>query len=236
MPEARPGVLITRPEPGASETAARLAELGFLPIIAPVLAIHSLPVVLPPVHHLQAILATSGNAIAALPASHRQLPLLAVGEATASRARAAGFSQVSSADGDASTLAAMAAQGCDRDAAPILLVSGRGQGMALAADLRARGFRVIRRVVYAATLAPKLPSAAQTALAAGALSAALFFSAETARHCVRLLRRARLHEAVRTMDALAIGEPAAVALQALPWRRIRVAAQPNQDAMLALLR
>jgi len=236
LPEARPGVLITRPEPGASETAARLAELGFLPVIAPVLAIYSLPVDLPPVHHLQAILATSGNAIAALPASHRRLPLLAVGEATASRARAAGFSQVSSADGDASALAAMAAHDCDQHAVPLLLVSGRGQGMALAADLRARGFRVIRRVVYAATPAPKLPSAAQTALAAGTLSAALFFSAETARHCVKLLRRARLHEAVRTMDALAIGEPAAVALQALPWRRIRVAAQPNQDAMLALLR
>jgi hypothetical protein len=38
------------------------------------------------------------------------------------------------------------------------------------------------------------------------------------------------------MDALAIGEAAAVALQALPWRRIRVAARPTQDAMLALLR
>jgi uroporphyrinogen-III synthase len=108
--------------------------------------------------------------------------------------------------------------------------------MALAADLRARGFRVIRHVVYAATPAAKLPSAAQTALAAGSLSAALFFSAETARHCVKLLLRARLHEAVLTMDAVAIGKPAAVALQALPWRRIRVAAQPNQDAMLALLR
>jgi hypothetical protein len=38
------------------------------------------------------------------------------------------------------------------------------------------------------------------------------------------------------VDALAIGQVAAVALQALPWRRICVAARPNQDAMLALLR
>jgi hypothetical protein len=37
------------------------------------------------------------------------------------------------------------------------------------------------------------------------------------------------------VDALAIGQAAAVALQALPWRRICVAARPNQDAMLALL-
>ena len=91
-------------------------------------------------------------------------------------------------------------------------------------------------MVYAAVAGADLPDAARDAFASGSLTAALFFSAETARQCVRLLRAARLHEAVRSVDALAIGQAAAVALQALPWRRIRVAARPNQDAMLALLR
>jgi uroporphyrinogen-III synthase len=236
LAEAAPGVLITRPEPGASETAARVAALGFQPVIAPVLTVRTFRASLPPAGDLQAILAASANAIPALPQSHRDLPLLAVGEATASRARAAGFSQVSSADGDASALAVLAAQSCNRDAAPLLLATGRGQGHALAADLRARGFRVVRRVVYAAEPVRSLPAPARSALANGTLTAALFFSAETARQFVRMLSRARLHEAVRTVDALAIGQPAAVALQALPWRRIRVADRPTQDAMLALLR
>jgi uroporphyrinogen-III synthase len=77
---------------------------------------------------------------------------------------------------------------------------------------------------------------ARSALATGQIAAALFFSTETAHHFVQLLQRARLHEAVRAVDALAIGQPAAVALQPLPWRRIRVAARPTQDAMLGLLR
>ena len=94
----------------------------------------------------------------------------------------------------------------------------------------------MRRVVYAAAPPGVLPDTARDAFASGSLTAALFFSAETARHCVRLLQAARLHEAVRSVDALAIGRPAAVALQELPWRRTRVAAQPNQEAMLALLR
>ena len=80
------------------------------------------------------------------------------------------------------------------------------------------------------------PRPRATRLLGGGLTAAVFFSAETARHCVRLLRAARLHEAVRSVAALAIGQSTAVALQALPWRRIDVAAQPNQEAMLALLR
>jgi uroporphyrinogen-III synthase len=80
-----------------------------------------------------------------------------------------------------------------------------------------------------------LPDAARQALADGGVTAALFFSAETARHCVLLIRRADLRDAVGAVEALAIGQPAAVALQALPWRRIRVAERPTQDAMLALL-
>jgi uroporphyrinogen-III synthase len=236
LTDAAASVLITRPEPGASETASRVAALGYRPVVAPLLQISTLHATLPPSANVQAILATSGNAIAALPVSHRHLPLFAVGEATAERARTTGFVHVSSADGDSSALASLVAQSCDRSAGPLLFACGRDQGQALASDLRARGFAVVRRVVYAAAPPGTLPDEAREAFASGSLSAALFFSAETARHCVRLLRAARLHEAVRSVDALAIGRPAAVALQELPWRRTSVAAQPNQDAMLALLR
>jgi uroporphyrinogen-III synthase len=236
LPDTGRGVLITRPEPGGSDTAARVAALGYQPIVAPLLDIHVLHAALPAAERLHAILVTSGNAIPSLPASHHYLPLFAVGAATAARARAAGFAQVNSADGDANALAELVARSCDRHAGPVLLAGGRGQGEGLAADLRARGFRVIRRVVYVAAPVTALPDVARNTFASGRLAAALFFSAETARQCVRLLQAARLPEAVRPVDALAIGEAAAVALQSLPWRRICVAARPNQDAMLALLR
>src|SRR5579864_2856662 len=83
-PTARPtslidGVLITRPEPGASDTAARVAALGFRPVIAPLLEIRELRTLLPPSGRVQAVLAASSNAIPPLPASHRHLPLFAVG-------------------------------------------------------------------------------------------------------------------------------------------------------------
>ena len=229
-------MLITRPEPGAGETAARVAALGLTPILAPLLAVRMIGVTLPAAERLQAILVTSGNAVAALPPTHLHLPLFAVGEATAARARAAGFARVASADGDAAALASLVAERCDAGAGTLLLAAGRGQGAPLAARLRARGFRIVRRAVYAALPVASLPDTARDAFAAGALTAVMLFSAETARHCVRLLRAERLDAAVRTVDALAIGQPAAVALQALPWRRVLTAARPNQDAMLTLLR
>jgi uroporphyrinogen-III synthase len=228
------GVLVTRPEPGASATAARIAALNLRPVIAPMLAVRAVASRLPPPESVQAVLAASANAVAALPPAFHATRLLAVGDATAGRARAAGFAYVRSADGDAEALAALAAACCDPRGAALLLAAGAGRGAPLAAALRGHGFRVLRRVVYAARPVEFMPAAAQTALAARTLRAACFFSAETARAFVRL---AAAHpECVREIDAVAIGRPAAVALSGLPWRRIMVARHPTQDDMVALLR
>jgi uroporphyrinogen-III synthase len=231
-----PCVLITRPEPGASETAARVALLGFTPVLTPVLRIRPTPVRLPPAASLAAVLVTSGNAVDALPPDYRAMNLLSVGDATAQRARAAGFLRVTSAAGDADALAELVTRHQNPRDGTLLLASGQSQGQKLAAALRQAGYRVIRRVAYAAVPVPQLAPTAVTALRAGRVRAALFFSAETARQFVRLARRAGLAETLAGVDAISIGQPAAVALEALPWRGVRVAAQPTQDEMLTLLR
>jgi uroporphyrinogen-III synthase len=236
MEGPRNAVLITRPEPGASDTAARVEALGFMPIVAPVLRIERTTARLPAAASLAALLVTSQNAVDALPEAYRGTRVLSVGDATAERARAAGFSQVLSAAGDADALAELVSSHQSPRDGTLLLASGHGQGHALAAALRQAGYRVARRVVYAAQPVRDLAPEAAAALRAGGACAALFFSAETARQFVRLVQRARLAEAVAGVEAISIGRPAAVALEALPWRDVRVAARPNQDEMLTLLR
>ena len=61
-------VLVTRPQPGAAETARRLLALGRTPVLAPVLEIVPLAADLPPPDGIQAVLITSANALAALEA------------------------------------------------------------------------------------------------------------------------------------------------------------------------
>lgn len=237
MPEAlASSVLITRPEAGASETAARIASLGFVPIPAPVMRIDQTPVHLPAAASLGAVLVTSGNAVDALPPAYRATHLFAVGDATAQRARVAGFSQVLSAAGDSEALAALVIRHQSPRGGTLLLASGRGQGQPLAAALRQAGYQVARRVVYAAVPNRDLAPATAAALRAGQVHAALFFSTETAHQFIRLVRRAGLDETVAGVIAISIGRSAAVALEALPWRDVRVAARPTQDEMLALLR
>lgn len=236
MPDpTRPLVLLTRPEPGASRTAARLTELGFCPILAPALVIRTLPTSLPDRTRLQALLVTSANALLALPPPWHAHPLFTVGTTTAAQARANGFSYIHNADADATALVALVTKTCRPADGALLQLSGSGQGQDLTHALRAASFRVIRRAVYAASPAPSLPDTAKTALAEGNIAHALFFSAATARVFLRLVRHAGLLEQLRTIEAITIGPPARMALEAAAWRRIRVATRPTQDAMLACL-
>lgn len=230
-----PSVLVTRPEPGASETAQKLARMGFAPVLAPCVHIYRLPARLPPSGLVQAVLVTSGNAADALPISHHGLRLLAVGDATAARAEKAGFTDPRSAAGDARDLVALASRLLNPAGAALLLACGAGDGEDIARALRGRGFRVQRRVIYAAEPAPSLPDPAIAALQGDNLHAATFFSAETARYFVRLILRAGLAPALGATTALAISPAVALALAELPWRDVWIAARPNQDELLALL-
>ena len=228
-------VLVTRPEPEAHETAARLSALGRRAVLAPMLAITPLPARLPDPDALQAIVAGSLNAVRALPPALHAVPLLAVGDATAAGARALGFRDVRSAAGDARALAALAGATLDPAGKPLLLPTRAREGLRLAADLRARGFAVLRRIVYAAHPTRTLPPAAAAALAAGDVDAALFFSASAARSFARIVRANAVAGRLGGVTACAISEAAAAALAGLGFLTVRVAARPDQESLLALL-
>jgi uroporphyrinogen-III synthase len=236
--EGRDAVLVTRPEPAAAETAQRVAALGWRPVLAPALVLAPRPARLPPA---QALLLTSRAAARALPppAGEAAPPVFAVGAATAEEARARGYAKVIAAGGDAASLADLVASRLDPRAGPLLLAVGEGYSLDLAAALRRRGFRVLRRVVYAAAPAGGLPAAARAALAGGEVVAALFFSPRSAECAISALRAAGLAGAIGDMDALAISPRVAAAARAAAapqaWRRIRVANRPDQDSLLQLL-
>src|SRR5690349_11856358 len=99
--------LVTRPRAEATGLAAALAELGIEAIVEPLLDIHYRAAKAPDLAGAQALLCTSANGVRALArlCGERAVPLFAVGDATAARARADGFLRVESAGGDAADLA-----------------------------------------------------------------------------------------------------------------------------------
>ncbi len=203
---------------------------GLLPVIAPFLNVRPRNPVLP--RHVQAVLVTSARALGAV--TPWAVPVLAVGDATAACARNAGFADVSSAQGDAAALAALATRSLNPARGPILLLSGAGQGGAIAAALRKARFAVLRRVTYAASPVRRFPSEASAALMEDTMHAAIFLSGETAAAFVRLMPASHISH-LRGVRALAIGKTAANALKPLPWADISLAATPTLDDVLALL-
>jgi len=104
-------VWITRAKPGAARTAARLRDMGFEPIVAPLLEIKHLTPPVPDLAPFAALAFTSVNGVAAFAAltPRRDRPVFAVGDATAQAAHDAGFADVHSASGDLRDLARLIA-------------------------------------------------------------------------------------------------------------------------------
>lgn len=100
-------IWITRAQPGADATAARVRALGHHPIVAPLLVVEKRDAGPVDLEGVGALAFTSANGLAAYCqlVSDRALTVFAVGAATAAAARAAGFKKVLSADGDVAALA-----------------------------------------------------------------------------------------------------------------------------------
>jgi uroporphyrinogen-III synthase len=217
---------VTRPEPGASATAARLASMGHEAVLLPCLSVQTMAAKLP--EHPAALVVTSGQAVPALPARLHHIPVFCVGDATAAKLRQAGFTRVESAHGDAEDLFRLIAM--RRVVGLHVLAVGERHGLALLEKLRAAGISAVRRKVYSVAKLRALPEAVRVALAAGEFDGALFYSAETARaFCA-------LHPpGTAEMAAFTLSENVAKGVTGLPWREIHAALAPTEADLMALL-
>lgn len=215
-------VWVTRAEPGATRTAEALTALGFEPVVQPLLAIRFLT---PPLEldGVEALAFTSRNGVSAFarltPARH--WPVLAVGDSTATAARAAGFVLVSSAAGNVDDLAALIRGSC-ASGSTILHVSAR---IAAADVSRIVGDKITVRTLIAYEAVETdwaMPEAFDTVLvhsprAARILAASM--TSELARHC----------------RVVAISDAAARPLEPLGFAAITIATRPNDASLTAAL-
>jgi uroporphyrinogen-III synthase len=233
-------VLVTRPEPDASRTAAALAARGHEALVTPVLVILPLPHVAIPARPYRAVLVTSGNALRALEAHpqhlHLQgLKLFAAGAHTAERARGLGFAPVYAAEGGVAALADLVTRTLAPDGRPLLYLAGIDRAGDLDGELSRAGYRVDLVELYRAEAVSRLDSAVSTALAAGEVDAALFASRRTAEIFAALIAGAGIESALARITAVAISANVAEALAPLGFRAVNIAEKPTEMAMIAAL-
>lgn len=229
--------LVTRPREESEALAAALATRSIEAIVEPLMQVHYHEPAPLDLAGVQAILCTSPNGVRALARATRGrgVLLLAVGNATAMRARSEGFTAVESAGGDVTDLARLAAARLRPQDGPLLHVAGSVVAGDLVEALSDRGFRVERRVLYEAQPATALSPTTLDALRSGSIDFALFFSPRTAAIFAELAAAAGVTAYCATITALSISRAADAALADLPWLDRRVAERPNQSALLAVL-
>jgi uroporphyrinogen-III synthase len=230
-------LLVTRPEPDGERTAAELRARGHDVLLAPMLRVESLSTAELGAGPWAAILLTSANGARAIVAHRRvgelkQLPVLAVGDATAAAARDAGFAQVASAGGDGADLVRLVMQQVPAVGAPLLYLCGEERARDLAGELGERGFKVETAAVYRTVKAEAFPDGVRAALSAGQVDGVLHFSRRSVEGYLQCTRN--LPGALEPAH-FCLSERAAEPLRAAGAKAVRVPERPDERSLLALV-
>jgi uroporphyrinogen-III synthase len=216
--------------------ARELGRRGDVALIEPLLTIEPLAGVTSlDVAGVQAVVLTSANAVPALGAAARRLPVFAVGDATARAARRAGCATVVSAAGAGEDLARLIAGRCRADGGALLHPSGEMIRGDLADALAGAGFELRRQTVYRAVAARSLAPATIAALGRQEVDAVLLFSPRTARTFVALIDEHRLQASLAATAAICLSAAVAEPCRALVWGAIHTSARPELPAVLETL-
>ncbi len=222
-------VWITRAQPGAQATAERVAALGLQPVVAPVLAVRELPARID-LTGVGALAFTSANAVRAFAArcQARELPVFAVGAATATAAEEVGFGEVVSANGDVADLARLIARDTGELTGVVLHPSASEPAGDLAGTLKRAGVEARALALYE-TVPVEVPRSVLDTL--GTIEDVLVHSPKAARRLASVLAG----RPVAHMTAYALSPEVCAPLAGLGLAQTITAPLPTEDALLSLL-
>ncbi|MFN7056441.1 uroporphyrinogen-III synthase [Hyphomonas sp.] len=227
-------VIVTRTQPGADETAAGLAALGYRPIVSPMLRIVETGLAAEALEGVRDIVFTSANGVRAFTAARAgetaAFAAWCVGPSTAEAAREAGFTPVVESDGDAAALAGLILARRDDLSGPLLHIANKAAAGQLVAALQAGGLEARFAAPYRTEAAPALSSEALEVLTSGSRCAVLVHSAKAA-DALAASQPPLAHAVIA-----AISEAAAEPLAHLPAAARAIAARPNEAALMAALK
>lgn len=231
-------VLVTRPEPGASATAGRLAAMGHAPLILTLNRIQALEAVFPDPGEVDVVAVTSANALRhsgrGFPPAFLAKPCYAVGARSAEAARVTGFTRVVAGEGDGEALARLLTR--EQPAGTrILYVCGRVRRLEFERALRARGYRLMSVETYDSVV--ETPDAATLAALMGGspVPFAVVYSPESAACLARVATGEATARFFEKTCFLCLSRAIAERLEGIAPDLRRWSETPTEDALLGLL-
>lgn len=227
-------IIVTRAEPGASETIQRLHQVGYTAVVAPALTLHPrADIALPPTRAISGLVFTSANGVRAYAAQRddRNIACWCVGPATADAARQEGFSTVHESAGNAIDLAGFIASRSAPTDTPLLHIANAAAAGNLKRELESLGFAVEFAPLYEMRPTPQLPIVVADLVEQSRPAIVLVHSAKGASAFASMIEDHGLEIAA----LVAISEPASRPLAKLAIDRTIVADAPNEDGLLRAL-
>jgi uroporphyrinogen-III synthase len=233
-------LVVTRPQPDADRQADILRARGHQVFLEPLLHVEYRDVGRLPLDGVQALVATSRNALRALArnealAKAKKLPLFAVGGATATMAETLGMETVIAGAGSSDALAPLVAEQCRPEDGAILHVAGAQLAGDVKGDLEKLGFTVRQEQVYSTIPAAAFSLELRQAISDGEVDGAILMSPLTARTWADLARAAGLEAEAARLAYFCLSQAVGRELSGIGAERIFVAAAPREDDLLALI-
>ncbi|MEM6413700.1 MAG: uroporphyrinogen-III synthase [Pseudomonadota bacterium] len=238
-------IIVTRPAPDGPSLIQSLAEIGEDAHFAPVMDIAPNDVAVD-MTNVTSLAFTSANGVRAFAekSDRRELPVFAVGPATAKAAATAGFTNVNAADGDVRALARLISSAPifqPQTTGTVLHVAGVHRAGDLCALLQEHGISSRREVIYEATarerISPQTLSAIDNALSEQREVLALFYSARSAQLFIAQTQAAGASDRFKKIAAVCLKAPIGEAASIADWSRIVIADEINdaEDPFIKLI-
>lgn len=230
-------LFITRPHRDALQSQQAFAKHGIIARLAPLMVIEGQHPPKPKTKiawdNIKALIFTSANGARFFPHTTnaaRQLPVYAIGDATARAAQAQGFTHIKTAEGTSESLIKLI---CQHEKNCTLY---HGAGKHLTGDIKKtleqKGFNVIRQTLYHAKEVAQLPPTLKEALGGDTKCLLTFYSPRTA----ELFKTLLIKEGVKTRPShgfLCLSGAVARLLRDMEGH-IHIATHPTHDAMIKL--
>lgn len=227
-------IIVTRAEPGATETVERLKARGLTAVLAPMLSLVELPdSQMPNPSDLSGLVFTSANGVRtyAVRRTDRHLPAWCVGPATSQAAQDEGFKTVHESAGNAVDLANFIEAKTPPVERPLLHVANMAATGVLRETLTAKGYQTVFAPIYKMQPAQTLPKRVARLLDQNDACIVLVHSEKGA----SAFAAQTGPQALTNCIGVAISERASQPLERLNLSAIYTAEAPNEDGLFAAL-
>lgn len=230
-------ILITRPEPDASDLAVKLVSRGYRVLTAPIVDVIQYKNNLINLEKISVVITSSKNGIRSLARvnNNRNICLYVVGKASKEEAERIGYTNIKAGPGDAIGLCKLISKKRSPSNDNLLYISGKHQSFDISSYLISKKFNIKTVILYEVRAKKRFPKKIIQAIENKEIDALLFYSPRVAEIFMKFIQEKNLVNQVKNFDVFCISAKVAKKIENIGCRRILIANSPDQKSIFSLL-